>query len=197
MNARRLWWFGGGALVLVGGLAIAELGARPEAVPVVTAVAVPPEAQVAQVAPADRQPARSSARATPAPPAPLAAPAEAPAPKDGSLQVTFDGRPLAWTKEEVRAIPRQGGSHDMRELVARLLGDTNVMLDVAGTTEDGERRAAVNLAKLGPDDELRVWPDEDGTWIIARNTKMVRGEMTRTEEAYRLTGIRRLSFKRN
>jgi hypothetical protein len=140
MNARRLWWFGGGTLVLVGGLAIAALGARPEALPVGTAVAVGPEAQAA---PADRPPAGSSAVAAPAAPTPLAARAEAPAPKDGSLQVTFEGRPLAWTKEEIRAIPRQGGSHDMRELVAKLLGDTNVTLDVAGTTEDGERRAAV------------------------------------------------------
>ena len=137
----------------------------------------------------------------PAPPEPATAGATPPTPSaaatDDSLRVAFDGHTEVWSKEVVRNVPRGGGTHDVRELAARLLGDVDVTLSVAGHTEAGERAAVINLAKLGPDDELRIWPEDDGTWAIARNTRQLRAGGSDREEAYRLTDIRELSFRRN
>lgn len=85
----------------------------------------------------------------------------------------------------------------MRELAFGLLGELDVTVTVAGRSEDGPRTAVVDLAKLGPDDELRLWPGEDGAWILARNTRRAHGDVVDVEEAYRLTGVRALGFRRN
>lgn len=83
------------------------------------------------------------------------------------LDVDLDGQPLLWTKADVARVTRAGGTHDMRELAAALLGRTDVSVSVTGQTWRGPGTASVDLKLPGPDDELRIWPESDGTEFAA------------------------------
>jgi len=108
------------------------------------------------------------------------------------LDVDLDGRPLVWTKQDVARVMRAGGTHDMRELAAALLGRTDVSVSVAGQTWRGPGTASVDLKQLGPDDELRIWPESDGTWSVARN--VIRENGRAIHEHYRLEEVLALRF---
>jgi hypothetical protein len=112
-----------------------------------------------------------------------------------TLSVRFGARELSWTQDEVREVPRAGGTHDLRELTAHLLHTVDVTVRVVGQTELGERTATVNLAALGATDQLRIWPETDGTWSIARNITSPDGQIT--SEQYLLEGVTALAFQAN
>jgi hypothetical protein len=108
------------------------------------------------------------------------------------LDVELDGARVSWALEQIREVPRRGGTHDLRELTSALFGRTDLTVRVAGETADGEpRTATVDLGTLDRHAQLRVWPELDGTWTVARNTN---DDGAATLEVYRLTGVRTLGF---
>jgi hypothetical protein len=110
------------------------------------------------------------------------------------LDVEFDGRRLVWTKEDVEHVVRAGGTHDVRELAAALLGESDVRVTVTGITSAGSASARVDLSALGSEDELRMWPERDGTWSVARNVSREQGRAI--HEQYRLEEVLGLEFAR-
>jgi hypothetical protein len=109
-------------------------------------------------------------------------------------ELDFDGRRLVWTREDVGQVARAGGTHDLRELAAALLGPTDVRVTVSGQTPAGSASARVELAALGPEDELRMWPEQDGTCSVARNVTRDGGRAI--YQQYRLEEVLGLQFAR-
>jgi hypothetical protein len=110
------------------------------------------------------------------------------------LDVDFDGRRFVWTKDDVARVARAGGTHDLRELAATLLGTTDVRVTITGQTPAGSGSARVELPALGGEDELRMWPEQDGTWSVARNVSRDQGRAV--YEQYRLEEVDGLQFAR-
>lgn len=187
-----------GGLLLVATIAIVHVS-EGDAAPTAPASAPPSTAALSEPvvaespgierAPVAGPAAVSSTTFAPAAPAPPSA--ELPA----TLDVEVDGHHLTWTLDQVRAVPRAGGTHDVRELASALLGVTDVTVWLEGLQEGaGARSAKIDLRRLGSTDQLRVWPELDGTWTVARNRTSADGKNTR--EVYRLTGVRTLAFAR-
>ncbi|WP_394842974.1 hypothetical protein LZC95_38645 [Pendulispora brunnea] len=191
----RLWLFGGAACV-AGVFLFSRTPSNP-----------PPSSPAPEASVAAAVPTTEAALPSAPPPVDTTAPHEepkaeqvhaahrAPEPPAATLNVTIDGRPTSWTTEDLRSIRHAGGTHDIRELTAALAGGIRATVQIVGQTETGERTATVNLEALAATDQLRIWPESDGTWSISRNVTSEDGRST--VEQYSLTDVKDLAIRRN
>lgn len=188
------------ALAVVGALVALRIATGAAPAPATARATAPATATPAVNAPTRIEPVRPLAPEAIATPASIGdaprveAPSEAPSPAlPASLDIELDGASTSWALAQIRGVPRAGGTHDVRELTAALLGRTDVTVRIVGVAAEGDtRRATIDLGALDGREQVRVWPELDGTWTVARNRASDDGNDT--VEAYRLTGVRALAF---